>query len=158
MAWTSPRSWVPGEVVTAALLNTHLRDNLLAVGGGWPTWSPTISGFTAQAGLQANALRAGKLVIATFSCTLATTAGTQFSFTLPTAAARTPTGSLPVGPAFGLTGGIYYAGMAVIQTASPTIVTLHTNGNGNAWGSASSSPSSWAVGAAISFTAIYEAA
>lgn len=27
-AWTSPRTWVDGEVLTASLLNTHLRDNL----------------------------------------------------------------------------------------------------------------------------------
>lgn len=27
-AWTAPRTWVVGELVTAALLNTHLRDNL----------------------------------------------------------------------------------------------------------------------------------
>lgn len=29
MSWTAPRTWVTGEVVTAALLNAHLRDNLL---------------------------------------------------------------------------------------------------------------------------------
>jgi hypothetical protein len=29
MAWTAPRTWVTGETVTAALLNTHLKDNLL---------------------------------------------------------------------------------------------------------------------------------
>lgn len=29
MAWTAPRTWVTGETVTAALLNTHVRDNLL---------------------------------------------------------------------------------------------------------------------------------
>jgi hypothetical protein len=29
MAWTAPRTWVTGEIVTAALLNTHLRDNLV---------------------------------------------------------------------------------------------------------------------------------
>ena len=29
MAWTSPRTWATGEVVTAALLNVHLRDNLV---------------------------------------------------------------------------------------------------------------------------------
>jgi hypothetical protein len=29
MAWTAPRTWVALETVTAALLNTHLRDNLL---------------------------------------------------------------------------------------------------------------------------------
>tara|TARA_R110000824_G_scaffold8899_2_gene40378 strand:- start:575 stop:1723 length:1149 start_codon:yes stop_codon:yes gene_type:complete len=27
MAWTAPRTWVAGELVTAALLNTHIRDN-----------------------------------------------------------------------------------------------------------------------------------
>lgn len=27
MAWTSPRTWVVGETLTAALLNTHIRDN-----------------------------------------------------------------------------------------------------------------------------------
>ena len=29
MSWTAPRTWVTGEVVTAALLNTHVRDNLI---------------------------------------------------------------------------------------------------------------------------------
>lgn len=29
MAWTAPRTWVADEIVTAALMNTHLRDNLL---------------------------------------------------------------------------------------------------------------------------------
>ena len=33
MAWTTPRTWVAGEVVTAALLNVHLRDNLNALLG-----------------------------------------------------------------------------------------------------------------------------
>lgn len=28
MAWTSPRTWVAAETVTALLLNTHVRDNL----------------------------------------------------------------------------------------------------------------------------------
>ena len=28
MAWTTPRTWVTGETVTAALMNTHIRDNL----------------------------------------------------------------------------------------------------------------------------------
>lgn len=29
MGWTSPRTWVSGETLTAALLNVHLRDNML---------------------------------------------------------------------------------------------------------------------------------
>ena len=31
MAWTTPRTWVSGELVTHTLLNTHLRDNLNAL-------------------------------------------------------------------------------------------------------------------------------
>ena len=30
MAWTAPRTWVTAEIVTAALFNTHIRDNFLA--------------------------------------------------------------------------------------------------------------------------------
>ena len=29
MAWTAPRTWVTTEVITASILNTHVRDNLL---------------------------------------------------------------------------------------------------------------------------------
>lgn len=29
MAWTSPMTWVAGSVLTAAQLNTHLRDNIM---------------------------------------------------------------------------------------------------------------------------------
>jgi hypothetical protein len=32
MAWTAPKTWTVGEVVTAANVNIHLRDNLLAAG------------------------------------------------------------------------------------------------------------------------------
>lgn len=29
MAWTAPRTWVTSETVTAGIMNTHVRDNLL---------------------------------------------------------------------------------------------------------------------------------
>ena len=31
MAWTAPKTWATGDLVTAALLNTHLKDNLLVL-------------------------------------------------------------------------------------------------------------------------------
>jgi len=31
MAWTAPRTWVAGEVVTASVMNTHINDNLDAI-------------------------------------------------------------------------------------------------------------------------------
>jgi hypothetical protein len=33
MAWTTPRTWTVGEILTAANLNTHLRDNMLVAAG-----------------------------------------------------------------------------------------------------------------------------
>lgn len=44
MAWTTPRSWVAGEVVTAALLNTHLRDQLNEF-TAWTAYTPSVSGI-----------------------------------------------------------------------------------------------------------------
>jgi len=32
MAWTAPRTWTDGELVTAAIMNPHIRDNLLSLG------------------------------------------------------------------------------------------------------------------------------
>lgn len=29
MSWTSPRTWTTGELVTAAICNAHIRDNLI---------------------------------------------------------------------------------------------------------------------------------
>lgn len=49
MAYTSPRTWVTDENVTAAILNTHVRDNFDA---GFPdgvtsaSWTPTLAGST----------------------------------------------------------------------------------------------------------------
>ncbi|MGC4942145.1 hypothetical protein [Kribbella sp. DT2] len=34
MAWTPPRTWVAGEQPTAAIFNTHIRDNFLALDTG----------------------------------------------------------------------------------------------------------------------------
>ena len=31
MAWSTPRTWVTGEMVTAALMNTYARDNLVSL-------------------------------------------------------------------------------------------------------------------------------
>lgn len=34
MPWTSPRTWVTGELATASMLNTYIRDNQNALDGG----------------------------------------------------------------------------------------------------------------------------
>ena len=54
MAWTTPRTWIAGEVPDAAMLNLHVRDNLLYLVGDAAWTAPTLtngwlnfgSGFT----------------------------------------------------------------------------------------------------------------
>lgn len=40
MAWTSPRTWVPGESPTAATMNTHIRDQFATIGDPWFAYTP----------------------------------------------------------------------------------------------------------------------
>ncbi len=91
MAWTSPRTWVSGEVVTAALMNTHVRDNLKAIGDARSTWTPTVTAsagtFTTVSGA-GRYLQIGKLVIwdATITITTAGTASGSVRLTAPVTA------------------------------------------------------------------------
>lgn len=69
MAWSSPRTWVAGEVVTAAIGNTHWRDNFRAIGDAWtaytPTWKSGAGGTDIAIGngtLAGGFMHAGKLV------------------------------------------------------------------------------------------------
>ena len=53
MGWTAPRTWIAGELVTAAMMNTHVRDNLsylsssyLPLAGGTMTGDLTLTNAT----------------------------------------------------------------------------------------------------------------
>jgi hypothetical protein len=90
MAWTTPRTWVAGEVVTAALMNTHVRDNLKAIGDGWTSYTPTLGGWTLGNGTLTGSWRqAGKLTFYKIFYTVGSTdtlSGT-LTFALPASAA-----------------------------------------------------------------------
>jgi hypothetical protein len=49
MAWTTPKSWATNEVVTAANMNTHLRDNMAFVGS-----PPTVAVYNSASVLVSN--------------------------------------------------------------------------------------------------------
>lgn len=91
MAWTSPRTWLSGETLTAALMNVHLRDNLKAIGDPWTAWTPTVTAesgtFTTVSGA-GRYIAAGKLITFSASITITTvgTAASSVKFTLPVAA------------------------------------------------------------------------
>lgn len=95
MAWTAPRSWVADEVVTADVMNTHVRDNLKAIGDAWTSYTPTLSqGASTNIAKTVNYAKyvaAGKLIIVSVkvSATAAGTAGSAIKLTLPVTAATT---------------------------------------------------------------------
>ena len=72
MAWTSPRTWVAGETVTAALLNAHLRDNLKSIGDPWTAYTPTMTwtGSSWTWTCVGRYIMVGKLVIFGARCTI----------------------------------------------------------------------------------------
>lgn len=52
MAWTAPRTWTTGEIVTAAIMNVHVRDNLNAVSTHAHTGGAGLGAATIGTGVQ----------------------------------------------------------------------------------------------------------
>lgn len=95
MTWTSPRTWVAGETVTASILNTHVRDNLLDLAGttaAWTAWSPTVdqgaSTNISKTVTEARSKTSGKTIHGMFRLVLAAagTAGSPVTVNLPATA------------------------------------------------------------------------
>lgn len=102
MAWTAPRTWVAGETVTAAIMNTHIRDNLKAIADPWVSYVPawTASGTAPALGngtiVGASRTLGPKTVHFRILLTMGstTTYGTgTYRFTLPAAALALGAGS-----------------------------------------------------------------
>ena len=83
MAWTTPRDWATGELVTAAMMNAHVRDNLKALG---PVVAGIVTGST-------GAISSGT------TATCSRTGAGAYTVTFSTAFAVTPSVELqPVSP------------------------------------------------------------
>ena len=91
MAWTTPRDWTDGELVTEALLDTHVRDNLKAL-TEWTSYTPTwtATGGTPTIGngsLTGRYIKAGNLCHFTVRLALGSTSSlgttTQWAWALP---------------------------------------------------------------------------
>jgi len=64
MAYITPPTFTAGAILTAAQMNSYVRDNWKAVGDAWTAWTPTLSGWTLGNGtLTGAAITVGKLVI-----------------------------------------------------------------------------------------------
>jgi hypothetical protein len=77
MAWTTPGTAVAGSVLTAAFLNTNLRDNMIELAPfaeAWVSYTPTFTNLTIGNGSTTSAyLKVGKLVTVRFQATFGST-------------------------------------------------------------------------------------
>ena len=88
MAWTAPRTWVTAEIVTASLLNVHVRDNLLVTAPGIAT---TAGRILVVGGTNAIVERLADGALVNTSETTASTSYTNLSTSGPSVSATTGT-------------------------------------------------------------------
>jgi hypothetical protein len=155
MAWTSPRTWVAGEVPTASIFNSHIRDNLKALGDPWETWTPTLTGFTVSAS-QAYYRQAGKVIHASYAATLSSAVSATMAVSLPVAAVRAPAQRLPIGTVHALDSGTSRRNGVVCLAVSTTVIEFWSDNTATAW--AAAAPFTWASGDEIAFSVTYEGA
>lgn len=158
MAYTAPRTWIPGEVVTAALLNTHLRDNFKSVGDPWTAYTPTWNGSAATPAigngtLTGRFMQVGKLVrfhidLVYGSTTTSGAAGNLWNWSLPVAVATSLT---PPGVGVCFQGGVLTPRLAVCPTAS-TVALADMSSARVGFGV----PTTWAAGHEVHINGSYE--
>lgn len=152
MAWTTPRDWTDGELVTEALLDTHLRDNLLAL-TTWASYTPTwTTGTVGNGTLVGRYLQAGGLCH--FSARLvygSTTSSSSvgWTFSLPVTSAGDAAAS-----AFILNDGVtYYTGVAHIAAGATN---FHIVTHASATTIGYNAPFAWATNDFLVVSGTYE--
>lgn len=159
--WTIPRTWTAGEIVTAANVNTHLRDNLLAISGAWVTYTCTWSGTLGNGTKSSFYTRIGRTIhyriTVSWGSTTSHAAASQ-TFTLPVAEnANISFVGAPMGIAgmYDASAGQFYAsGIAVLSTGQTVFVHMPSSTT-LLWTAAN--PTTWASGDILSITGTYEA-
>jgi len=159
----APRTWVVGEVVTAALLNQEIRDQLNSFLGAWTSYTPVWSGSTTNpvlgnGSIGGRYLKVGRSVHAQIKLTTGSTttygSGT-WRWSLPAAAASSQDmiGSVFVGDA----SAGYSTGAAYIS-ASNTDVAAYVGAPAAGAALSPTVPQTFASGDRVWIGATYEAA
>jgi hypothetical protein len=132
---SAPRTWLVGEVVNAATLNTEIRDQFNSFFGAWSTWTPT---WLAEGGaaptlgngtLAGRYLKVGRTVdwVLQLSWGSTTAAGggggsENWMFGLPAAPATGFTYRIASFDAFDNSAGLHYSGRAVYNTGNGGVI------------------------------------
>jgi hypothetical protein len=158
MAWTSPRTWIAGEVLTAALLNTHLRDQLLelnSTASAWTSFTPSATNFSFSA-VEAYHKVVGKTVHVSCNGLISGAPTGTMLVTLPFTAKRSPARPLAIGTAYAQDVGNNNRHGVVALESSSTQVRFYRDADASPW--AATFPFTWAASDILSFTCTYEAA
>jgi len=109
MAWTNPTLRTTGELVTAAIWNTDIVDNLnyLKTNASLEgTWTPTLTNITLGNGsVTARYVKVGKLVFFTIVLTWGTTTSASGTFTFTTPFTAAIGGGMPAATGYALDAG-----------------------------------------------------
>lgn len=158
MAWTTPRTWAAAEVVTASLMNVHVRDNLKAL-TEWTSYTPTwtATGGTPTIGngtLEGEYIDAGELCHARIRLTMGSTtsiAGTSsWLFSLPVLSVGAAAGSALIYDASSSA----LSGIAHIQSGSG-FTYVHVPGSGAV---GASIPITWVTSDYLAISITYKVA
>lgn len=163
MVWHPPKTWTPGEVVTAAELNEQVRDNLLHLSGEWTTYTPawTNAGTPAPSvgngSLVGRYLQTGRQVQLTIYLTIGSTTNlgsTGWRFGLPPGVAPAGGNWQAVGSGIVSQTGIQY-GLITSWVTSTGGALVAVTSAGTRLGQ--NGPGTWAAGSTLSLQATLEA-
>lgn len=153
---TTPRTWVSGEVVTAAHMNAEVRDALTGIQAAWTEYTPTLTNITLGNGtMTARYWRVGKTITVNFVFA----AGTTTTYAAGSLGISTPTTMNTVGGA----NGVAYCHNGSTATRNPGVIIQNSTtqvgfqfGAGVA-GATNLIPFTWGTAAALTGTFTYEA-
>lgn len=164
MAIATPRTWVVGEVVTAAYMNAEIRDQWLDVLAAWvtytPVWTASVNPNLSNGTIVGRSKKIGRRVDFQIDLTMGstTTYGTgAWSITLPFQAAAS-SGSR-VGSAQAL-GASRFGGQVIVSPGASGVGAFFpaSSAVSNYSSAAAAVPFAWANGNELRITGTYESA
>ncbi|MGP4048788.1 hypothetical protein [Streptomyces sp. 2A115] len=169
---TTPRTWVVGEVVSAALLNAEIRDQFNSFFGAWTSYTPTWQAEGGAAPTLGNGTIVGKYLkigrtvdwVIQLNWGSTTVAGggggsENWMFGLPAVPATGFTYRIVKADAFDVSAGMHYSGGAIYNNGSGGVVKTFVSDradNAGIWDS--TLPFTFAAGDILYASGRYEAA
>lgn len=168
MAYTTPRTWVAGDVLTAAQLNVDIRDNLAAafpigIGGAWTAYTPALATWVTGNGTIAGRYqKVGRIVLFVVDFTSGSTSTYMGTPTVSVPVAADITFNRPIARVVfqDATGAGWIEGAAEFVNTTTVRPYAFTSDGAYVAGVlvTATVPFTWAVGDTLRIRGIYEAA